>query len=177
MKKIMLVLALIGGIVMGTEAKPVNPANNNAELLAISLIAKHEGFRSKVYICPAGKPTIGYGFTDSDLVKKGTITRAEADKILGKKVRSELMWVRKTFPGLNQKQQAAVVSLAFNIGHDKLLWKTLKTGERVHTNAYLKLVAMDFEGAAREIAEFRLCKGKVLAGLVKRRADEIALLV
>lgn len=170
MGKILAVVLTIG-VTMITEAKPFN-----TELEAIALIAKHEGFRPTPYLCQGQKWSIGYGFTDKELVAKGKITRAEADRQLGIRVRKEIVWVKKTFPKLSDRQLVAIVSLAFNTGHDTLLYKKVN-GKRVHTDAYLRLIAGDYEQAAKEIAEFRLANGKVSNGLIKRRADEIRYLI
>lgn len=143
---------------------------------ACKLIKEHESFESKVYVCPAGKKTIGYGFTDVKLIAKGRISRREADEILRSRVKSELNWVKSTFPKLDSKQQVAIASLAYNIGHDKLCWKTVN-GKRVHTNAYTALKAGNWKRAAREISEFRCSNGGVLRGLVKRRSAECKLLL
>ena len=114
-KMVMIALCLMGGIMTAiTTAAKKNPANSNPELLAISMIAKYEGFYSKPYTCPGGKRTIGYGFTDEELVKKGTITKTEADRILGKKVRAELAFLRTQVSGLTPKQEAACVSFIYN---------------------------------------------------------------
>lgn len=143
-----------------------------AEDLTIGLIVKHEGFRPTVYTCPGGEPTIGWGFTDDDLIKAGTITREKADTILRARVRDEIAWVKTTFPCLKtEKQIAAIADLAFNVGHDKLCWKKVN-GKRVHTNAYNYLKAGNINKAIPEILEFRLAGGKVMKGLVKRRAEE-----
>lgn len=148
-----------------------------AESLTMALVIKHESFKSNTYLCPANKLTIGYGFTDEALVKKGTITRSEADKILAKRVAEEVAWVKKTFPKLkSEKHVAAIADLAYNVGHDTLCWKTVN-GKRVHTNAYTYLAAGNIQKAIPEILEFRCAGGKVLRGLVKRRADEKAYLL
>ena len=141
-------------------------ANQNSELLAIHMIAKFEGFRSYVYTCPGGKKTIGYGFTDPALIAKGTMTIKEADRELGKKVRAEIAWVRKQLPGvkLTPKQEAAIVSSVYNLGHTRFL----------KSQYYQKLKQADFKGASKELAEFRLAQGKVVKGLVRRRAAECA---
>lgn len=52
----------------------------------MEFLKKHEGFRDTTYLDGKGIPTIGYGFTDSALVKKGKISRAEADARLRKEV-------------------------------------------------------------------------------------------
>ena len=154
---------LIGGCGM---AEANSDPNQNSELLAIHIIAKFEGFRSYVYTCPGGKKTIGYGFTDSALIAKGTMTIKEADRELGKKVRAEIAWVRKQLPGvkLTPKQEAAIVSSVYNLGHTRFL----------NSQYYQKLKQADFKGASKELSEFRLAQGKVVKGLIKRRAAECA---
>jgi GH24 family phage-related lysozyme (muramidase) len=53
---------------------------------ALALIKKYEGFRSKVYLDGNGIRTIGYGFTDPALIRKGKISQTEADARLLKEV-------------------------------------------------------------------------------------------
>lgn len=139
-------------------------AAQNAETLAISMIAKYEGFKSTVYTCPGGHKTIGYGFTDANLVAKGTITRAEADKELGKRVRKELTFLRSKVSGLTPKQEAACVSWIYNLGRGNFLSSTF----------YKKLKAKDFAAAKVECNKWVYSDGKKLNGLVKRRAAEAA---
>lgn len=52
----------------------------------INFLKQHEGFRDTTYKDGSGIPTIGYGFTDPALVKKGKISIAEADARLRKEV-------------------------------------------------------------------------------------------
>ena len=163
------IIMLMGGLLMvatGCDVKAAqtkaNQANSNPELLAISMIAKYEGFSDKVYTCPGGHKTIGYGFTDADLVKKGTITRAEADKVLGKKVRAELAFLREHVKGLTPKQEAACVSWIYNLGRGNFLNSTFLK----------KLKARDFKAAQIECNKWVYAKGTKLNGLVKRRAAE-----
>lgn len=52
----------------------------------IDFLKQYEGFKDTAYTDGNGIPTIGYGFTDSSLVKKGTISRAEADARLKREV-------------------------------------------------------------------------------------------
>ena len=167
MKKIISII--MGVMLMATgcdleAAAKTNPANSNPEMLAISMIAKYEGFSDKVYTCPGGHKTIGYGFTDDDLVKKGTITRAEADKVLGKKVRAELAFLRTQVQGLTPKQEAACVSFIYNLGRGNFLKSTFLT----------KLKAKDMKAAQAECNKWVYAKGTKLKGLVKRRAAEAA---
>lgn len=156
---------MIGGmILMPTDTEAAEKKVENAELLAISMIAKYEGFSPKVYVCPGGKKTIGYGFTNPSLIAKGTITRKEADYELGKEVRKRLAVIRKHCKGLTPRQEAAACSLMYNIGESAFLNSTFLK----------KLKANDLVNARAEIKRWNKSGGKVLAGLVKRRNAEAA---
>lgn len=167
MRKMIIAMLLIGGIVMSSEA-----VVQNAELLAINMIAKFEGFRSEPYTCPGGHLTIGYGFADPEIVAKGRITRKEADRILGKLVRADLAFIQKKVPGLNVRQQAAVCSFIHNFGRQGFLSSTYCK----------KLKAKDIAGAKAELAKWVHVKKwdkkqqkyvtEVAPGLVKRRDYE-----
>lgn len=69
--------------------------------------------------------------------------------------------------GLNENQAGALTSFTFNLGCGTLqkstLLKRLKAGEDPNTVA------------AQEIPKFNKAGGKVLAGLTRRRAAEVAL--
>lgn len=131
-------------------------------------IAAHEGLRLKAYLCPAGVPTIGVGHTSAagpPKVALGmTITRSEADEILSRDLKTFEAGVLAALPGvkLGQNEFDALVSLAFNIG----------------TGAFARSSVVRFlkQGNRRAAADaFRLwdkAGGRVLAGLVKRRAEE-----
>lgn len=66
---------------------------------------------------------------------------------------------------INQKQFNALASLVFNIGVSAFKGSTLLK----------KLNKGDYKGAVQEFARWNKSKGKVLGGLVKRRAAEAAL--
>ena len=169
MKKMIIValMAVTGLVAMSAESK-----NNNPELLAISLIAKYEGFRSTVYKCPGGRTTIGYGFADPDIVAKGTITRKEADRILGKMVRSNLKFIRTKLPGLTPSQQAAVCSFVHNFGRQGLLnstyYKMLKAGKY----AQARVECMKWVHVKKWNSKTNQYDSVVLKGLVSRRSHE-----
>lgn len=128
------------------------------------LIQQFEGCRLEAYLCPANIPTIGYGHTVG--VKAGDVwTQDEADRVLeldlqeyGRAV-SRLLKVPVT-----QTQFDALVSLAFNIGTGAFGKSTL-----------LKMVNLGDSSAAREFLKWTKAGGKILPGLVKRRAAERAL--
>ncbi len=136
-------------------------------------IAAHEGVRLKAYADPAtgGEPwTIGVGHTSAagpPKVTKGmTITAAECDEILSRDLATFERAVLKVVTApLSQNQFDALVSLAFNIGASNLSKSTL----------IKKLNARDYRGAADQFTVWNKAAGKVMNGLVKRRADERAL--
>ena len=63
---------------------------------------------------------------------------------------------------LTQNQFDALVSFSFNVGLGNLQASTLRQ----------KLNRGDYEGAGNEFPKWRKAGGKVLPGLVRRRADE-----
>jgi len=66
-----------------------------------------------------GIPTIGYGFTNSALINKGTITKKEAQKVLKKEISSRGNRVRnimgaEKWDKLNDNTKAALLSYYYN---------------------------------------------------------------
>jgi lysozyme len=134
-------------------------------LEAVNLIANAEGCKLRSYLCPAGVWTIGWGHTAG--VKEGqTITQAQADRMMCEEVAERTEQVR----GLLKRpatggQLGALVSLQYNIGQGALAGSTLL---RLHN-------AGDTAGAAAQFKRWNRAGGRVLNGLVKRRAAEAAL--
>ncbi len=133
----------------------------------LDAIKGFEGFYPKAYLCPAGVPTIGYGHTQSvskNDVKIGrTITKAEAEKLL----RQDLSWAEKAVKKavkvkLTQGQFDALVSFTFNVG----------AGAFGRSTLLKKLNKGDYKAVPTELARWNRGGGRVLAGLVKRRAIE-----
>lgn len=139
----------------------------------IALIKAHEGVRLTAYADP-GKgwaiPTIGYGHTSAagpPAVYKGMkITQAGADEILRRDLAKFEGYVNAAAKvPLTQAQFDALVSFTFNLGPGHLRSSTLLR----------KLNAGDYQGAADQFPAWNKSGGKVLPGLVKRRAAERAL--
>lgn len=136
-------------------------------------IAAHEGTRLKAYPDPAtgGEPwTIGVGHTSAagpPKVYKGlTISMAECDEILSRDLATFERAVSEAVTApLNQNQFDALVSFTFNVGAGNLRKSTLLK----------KLNARDYRGAAEQFALWNKAAGKVMPGLVRRRAEERAL--
>lgn len=113
-----------------------------------------------------GEPwTIGWGHTGG--VKKGdTCTQEQADTWLLEDLQTAIDAVESGVTSqLTDKEKSALVDLVYNIGEGNFNRSTL-----------LKLLnAGDYEGAVRQFAVWNKAAGKVLAGLVRRRAAEAAL--
>ena len=131
-------------------------------LCAAPFIKEMEGLKLEAYICPAGKPTIGYGHTGD--VQLGTrITKEDADKMLTLDLEKFKAQVRKyVHVQVTKGQFIALLDFAFNLGSRSLITSTLLK----------KLNDGDVRGAADEFPKWVHASGKVLPGLVKRRAKE-----
>lgn len=141
-----------------------------ASQACIDLIKGFEGFRPSVYLCPAGKETIGYGHVilsgEHDLLAS-KITEAEAETILRRDVGKAEYAVSRDTEGvdLTQGQFDALVSFAFNVGLHAFAESTLLD----------KLKAGDTAGAAREFLRWNHIGKNVSPGLTRRREAEKAL--
>jgi len=143
--------------------KKVAVAATTAALsLAGGLIAHFEGTRTEAYRDPVGIPTICTGHTDG-VVMGQVRTLAECDAMLRDDVETAMASVLAlTRVPLNQNELAAYTSFVFNLGHGNFARSTLLK----------KLNAGDREGACNELPRWNKAQGRVLPGLVKRRAAE-----
>lgn len=143
-----------------------------------ALIKKWEGYKKDLgdgrvqsYPDPAtgGAPwTIGNGLTGPDIVKGTIWTHEKAAQRFQQHIEEEAApAVRKGIGSAptTQDQFDAMVSLAYNIGVDAFLNSTLLK----------RHVAGDIAGAAAQFAAWNKANGKVMQGLVNRRADEAKL--
>lgn len=131
----------------------------------LDLIKKYEGLRLSAYRDPGGVPTIGYGHTKG-VVMGTTITQAQAEDFLRADVTLAESNVDRTVKiAMNSNEFSALVSLAYNIGGTAFANSTLVT----------RLNAGDKAAAAEQFSVWRMDNGKVLPGLVTRRAAERAL--
>jgi GH24 family phage-related lysozyme (muramidase) len=135
----------------------------------LDLIRRFEGFRSSPYLCPAGVPTIGYGSTryeDKAQVKltDAPITQERANEIMLSTLQTEYAPAVKRYVRvpITQNQFDALVDFAYNAGAKNLLKSTLLR----------KLNERDYDAAAAQFDRWVHADGKVLTGLVRRRAAE-----
>lgn len=140
---------------------------------AAELAMRFEGLRLKPYLCPAGVATIGHGNTrylDGRAVTLDdpAITHSEALELLLRSMdRVYLPALLRQCPVLIQHENRlnAMLDWVFNLGPGALQVSTLK--RRINDG--------DWAGAAEEIPKWNKGGGRVLPGLVKRRAAERAL--
>jgi lysozyme len=125
----------------------------------------HEG-KYKAYHCPANVLTIGWGHTNHHGRKFDATTRWTAEEChaaFSEDMEGFEKAVRRlvTVP-LTDYQYDALVSFCYNCGEGNLAKSTLLK----------KVNAGDFAGAAQEFHKWNKGGGKVLPGLVRRRASE-----
>lgn len=134
----------------------------------LDLIKKYEGLSLKPYKCAAGCPTIGYGsrfYEDGAEVKMSDpwITKEQAEALLRDYVIKNIL--SKISPlGLTNNQETALISLLYNIG-----WAAF-----AKSKCYKAIKAKDWATALKNW-DWYSGGGKVLNGLIKRRAEEIGL--
>lgn len=141
---------------MATTRKTTSPAGR-------ALIRAAESFSSKVYLCPAGKKTIGYGHVVRDSEHfPALITLGDAESILANDLSPVEIYLNGVFPDLNQNQFDALASFCFNVG----------IGAFEKSTMFVRLKAGDTFGAASQFSRWTFGGGKELPGLVKRRIAE-----
>lgn len=136
----------------------------------LELIKEFEGFRSKAYLCPAGVWTVGYGHTSAagepKVGRMTSVTKAEAEKIL----RNDLVQFEQAVDAavrveLNSNQFSALVSFCYNVGAGAF-----------RSSSVLKAVnKKQWNEVPRRLALWNKGGGRVLPGLVRRRAAESTL--
>lgn len=145
------------------------PVVNDA---ALDLICEFEGFVGHWYADPAHGwkvPTCCYGHTDAAgepkyaATKNKKFTKAEGRLILERDLATYAAHVRKSVHvPLTGNQFGALTSLCYNVGPSNFMNSTLVK----------KLNAGDYEGAADQFKRWNRAAGKILKGLVRRRAAE-----
>lgn len=150
-------------------------------LRAFLLIRQFEGCKLKPYKCPADIPTIGWGSTRYPngvrvSMKDPAITQSKADEML--------LWDLHAFETdvttltksvkLSQNQFDALVEFAYNCGSDIDI-DTIPEGLGDSTLLKKVLANPNDHTIADEFAKWNKGGGKVLPGLVKRRAADVKL--
>ena len=131
-----------------------------------ALTRSFEGLRLKAYQDSVGVWTIGYGHTGAEVNCGKCISELEAEALLRSDLASAVQCVRKAIrTDLVQHQFDALVDFCFNVGRGNFLGSSL-----------LRYVNQgEFGSAAVQFGLWVHAGGKVLPGLVRRRAAEAAL--
>ena len=134
----------------------------------INLIKEFEGFRSEPYQDVAGVWTNGYGHTHG--VTQDTPPVTEEEAVLN--LQDDLFQAEDgvdtyvTVP-LTDNQFDALVSFTYNLG----------IGSLEHSTLLRKLNAGDYAGAADEFGKWVYAGGRMVNGLIARRAKERELFI
>lgn len=164
-------------------ATPLNPPGDQAIQLACALIRTFEGLRLDAYPDPAtgGAPwTIGYGMTGPTIQPGDTISAADAESLLQRRVAADLPDILNLLDPqvLLPRQLAALLSFCYNEGFGKLkystLYKRLRAGE-ASTASKDEDGVWQFTGPATEFAKWNLAGGHIMKGLTRRRLAEALL--
>jgi len=146
-------------------------------LAAVDLAKRFEGFhrvpkldstRAYPYVCPAGYWTIGYGHLCA--ADHPPITREQAEAYLALDLEVALRATLRYCPLLVTEPEdrlAAIVDFTFNLGAGRLQTSTLRR----------RINQRDWAASATEVQRWVYGGGKVLPGLVTRRAAEAAWLL
>lgn len=127
----------------------------------LQIITDSEVLRLTAYLCPAGKWTIGWGHTGSDVHEGLSISEGKARTLLQQDVRFVEDNLDLLLPDLTDNQFSALVSLIFNIG----------LGNFVNSTLFKKLRNGDVMGAALEFPRWN--KARVKGDLVPLRGLSI----
>lgn len=148
---------------------------NSPLALAAGLCRVFEGLYLRPYLCPANVPTIGFGTTRYESGVRVTLAdppiireRAE-DLLLWELKKACLPQVLRLCPNLPEwgpSAVAALVDFTYNLGAGNLAASTLRK----------RILADDLQGAKAELMKWVRGGGKVLPGLMRRRAAECALI-
>ncbi|WP_343683996.1 lysozyme [Asticcacaulis sp.] len=144
---------------MGAGAAAITAA------LLLTIVPKHEGKENDPYLDIVKVRTVCYGHTGN--VENRRYGDAECLEILEADLVKHAGPVLECTPSLKDKPYAlaAATSLAFNVG----------TSAYCRSTADRRFDAGDVKGGCEALTWFNKAGGKVVKGLVKRRADERAL--
>jgi lysozyme len=134
----------------------------------LSLIKQFEGFKAKVYFCPAGLPTIGYGTLidtkEEEWLKTATLNESQATELLKK----DCAIFEKTVnlcikSNITQNQYDSLVVFAYNVGPANFKSSTLL--KKINANPNDPDIRTQF-------MRWNRAGGSILRGLTRRREAE-----
>lgn len=141
---------------------PINDAG-------LAIIQEREDCRLEAYLCPSDVWTIGWGHTGPEVKKGLRWTQSQCDQTLKADVKLFEDGVAKLTKdaagGTSSNEESAMISLAYNIGLGNFRDSSVL---RYHMRG-------DKKSAAKSFGLWKYSKGRILQGLVDRRADEAKL--
>ena len=167
---------------IASEQDDIAGRANEAVRLVAPFIEKHEGFRQKAYWDKIGKKwTVGHGHTFIRDAKTGklravtkgdTMDAAASSALVLDRLRSnaasmykDLQWTRTLSPGA----LAALYDIAYNAGPG-----VLSAAKSPSLNRRMSAPGADRDAIAfAEVPTYKKSGGKVIKGLVNRRADAL----
>ena len=131
----------------------------------LALVRAYEGLRLEAYQDTSGIWTIGYGHTHG-VKRDDSISAERAEQLL----EADLMEAERAVAALikarlTDNQFSALVSFVFNVGEEAFIASTLR--KKLNEGGYVLVPAC--------LKSWIFDNGKVLQGLVRRRAAEAAL--
>lgn len=130
------------------------------------LIRRFEGLRLHAYRCPAGVWTCGYGSTGPDVRPDTVWTPEQAEARMRDDAHDAAAAALILCPELTGAPLAAIADFTYNLGAGRLRASTLRR----------RINAGDLPAAEIELMKWVRGGGRILPGLVARRAAEAALL-
>ena len=130
----------------------------------IDLIKRFEGFSAKVYICPSGYPTIGFGHVVKPYEDfSAGIDEAQAEELLRQDAQiAERAVLRLINVPLTDGQFDALVSFTYNLGGGALQRSTLRR----------KINREEHADVPEQFMRWVWAGGRRMKGLVRRREAE-----
>jgi len=133
--------------------------------LAVTFVGSWEGLRTKAYIPIKGDvPTVCFGETRG--VKLGdTYTVSECKEMFGKRLQEFSTNINKCLKApasIPDKSYVAFLSLAYNLGEPTFCKSSVAA----------RINAGDIKGACNRLPAFNKAGGRVVQGLINRRAAE-----
>ena len=130
----------------------------------IELIKSFEAFISKLYICPAGKKTIGYGHVIRGNEDYTEISKSMAMNLLKQDITIAENAVKRNIEvPLSQNQYDVLVSFTFNVGAAALQRSSLR--QKINYDSSPDEIYFEFQ-------RWNKVAGKESIGLTKRREIE-----
>lgn len=132
--------------------------------LGLQIIKSYEGFSSKLYICPSGYKTIGYGHKLLKEEDYKSISKDFADELLKKDLLiAENAVARLIYQDLSDNQFSSLVSFVFNLGSGAFQRSALR--QKINYDDNLNDICHEF-------LRWCYCNGKFSKGLYNRRVTE-----